>query len=136
MTLTEEQIELIRESYKLLKPEVEEASEIFYHRLFEIAPEVRPLFSSDMAGQGMRFMNTLGVILRDIDDEAALESYLQQLAEGHAAYGVKHEHFRLMGQALIATMRETLGDRFPEGAAAAWEAAYDHLADEMIRLGA
>ncbi|MGD8310860.1 MAG: globin domain-containing protein, partial [Chromatiales bacterium] len=76
MALTKAQIRLIRESYKLLKPEVEEASELFYQRLFEIAPEVRPLFRHDMAGQGMRFMNTLGIILRDIDDEEALEPYL------------------------------------------------------------
>ena len=49
------------------------------------------------------------------------------------ADGVEAAHFRPMGQALIETMRAALGDDFPEGAAEAWEAAYDLLADEMIR---
>ena len=134
MTLTTAQIELIRDSFHRLQPDVETASALFYARLFEIAPVLREMFRSDMAGQGMRFMSTLGVILDHFDDPQALRPYLERLAQGHAAYGVKPEHFRPMGQALIRTMRETLGEKFPEGADAAWEAAYDHLAHEMVRL--
>jgi hemoglobin-like flavoprotein len=135
MALTKAQVDLIRESFALLKPDVQEASEVFYERLFEIAPEVRSLFRGDIGGQGMKFMTTLGLILDDIDDPEALEPYLKQLAEGHAAYGVKPEHYPPMGRALIQTMRETLGDRFSKDAEAAWEVAYDHIAKEMIRLG-
>ncbi|MFQ5566032.1 MAG: globin domain-containing protein, partial [Paracoccaceae bacterium] len=75
---------------------------------------------------------TLRVIVQHLDEPEALQPYLQWLAEGHAAYGVKPEHFRPMGQALIWTMQQALGVDFPEGAAAAWEAAYDNLANEMI----
>jgi len=134
MTLTTAQIGLIRDSFHLLEPDVETASELLYQRLFEIAPELRAMFRSDMAGQGMQFMSTLGVILQHLDDPRALRPHLEHLAQGHAAYGVKPEHFRLMGQALIWAMRETLGERFPEGAAAAWEAAYELLAREMVRM--
>ncbi len=90
------------------------------------------MFRGDMAGQGMQFMSTLAVILEHLDDPQALRPYLEWLAQGHAAYGVKPEHFHPMGQALIWTMRETLGERFPEGADAAWEAAYYLIACEMI----
>ena len=133
MTLTTTQIALVRDSFHRLQPDAEVA-EMFYDRLFEIAPELRTMFRSDMTGQGMRFMTTLGLILDDIDDPDALHPYLEKLAQGHAAYGVKAEHFRPMGQALIHTMQETMGEAFPEGADAAWEAAYDHLAREMIAL--
>jgi len=134
MTLTAAQIDLIRDSFHRLKPDVETASGLFYERLFEIAPELREMFRSDMAGQGMRFMSTLGVIVQHLDDPKALRPYLERLAQGHAAYGVKPEHFHPMGQALIRTMRETMGENFPAGADAAWEAAYDHLAREMVQL--
>jgi nitric oxide dioxygenase len=133
MNLTSAQIGLIRDSFHLLEPDAEIA-EKFYDRLFEIAPELRALFRSDMTGQGMRFMRTLRVIVQDLDDPEALHPYLEKLAQGHAAYGVKPEHFYPMGQALIWTMQQALGEDFPEGAAAAWEAAYDHLAREMIAL--
>ncbi len=134
MTLTTAQIALIRDSFHRLQPDVETASELLYERLFEIAPELRSMFRSDMAGQGMQFMTTLGVILQHLDDPETLRPHLEHLAQGHAAYGVKPEHFRLMGQALIWAMRKTMGDKFPEGAAAAWEDAYELLAREMVQM--
>ena len=133
MKLSESKIVLLRESFRLLQREEAAASERFYERLFEIAPEVRRMFPADMSEQGMKFMSTLGVILDSLDRPDALEPYLDNLAKGHAAYGVKPEHFYPMGQALIGTMRETLGEAFPNGADAAWMAAYDQLASEMVR---
>ena len=134
MTLTTAQIGLIRDSFHRLQPDVETASEHLYERLFEIAPEIREMFRCDMAGQGMQFMSTLGVILQHLDDPEALHPHLEHLAQGHAAFGVKPEHFRLMGQALIWAMRKTLGENYPEDAAAAWEVAYELLAREMVRM--
>lgn len=134
MTFSPAEIGLMRESFRLLQHAEPAASQRFYERLFEIAPELRSLFRSDMTEQGMRFMSTLGVILDNLHDPEALQPYVANLARGHAAYGVRPEHFRPMGQALIDTMRETLGEDFPEGAEAAWRAAYDHLAREMIRI--
>jgi hemoglobin-like flavoprotein len=133
MTLTTAQIGQIRASFHRLQAEPETSSELFYQRLFEIAPELRPMFRSDMTGQGMRFMTTLGLIVQHLDDPGALSPYLERLAEGHAAYGVKREHFHPMGQALIRTMREIIGAGFPDEAATAWEAAYELLADQMVR---
>ena len=134
MALTSAQIELIRESFAKLQPDPVIA-ERFYERLFEIAPDLRALFRSDMTGQGMRFMSTLGVIVDHLGDPIALEPYVDQLAKGHAVYGVKPAHFQPMGRALILTMEEALGADLPEGAAEAWEAAYDLLAKRMIALG-
>ena len=131
MALTTAQIELVRDSFHRLQPDAEMA-ERFYDRLFKIAPELRSMFRSDMTGQGMRFMRTLRVIVQNLDEPEALHPYLEKLAQGHSAYGVKPEHFHPMGQALIWTMQEALGEEFPEGADAAWEAAYDHLAHKMI----
>lgn len=135
MSLTRDQIDLIREIFELLRPNVEETSELLYSRLFEIAPELRAMFPTDMSEQGMRFMSTLEVVVQYLDDPEALRPHLERLAKGHAAYGVKPEHFRPMGSALLWSMQQTLGDRFPAGGEAAWSAAYDHIAREMIRLG-
>lgn len=132
MKLSQPQIALMRESFRLLRREEQAASGRFYERLFEVAPEVRPMFRADMSEQGMKFMSTLGVILDHLDHPRALEPYLDNLAKGHAVLGVKPEHFRPMGRALVDTMGETLGGEFPDGADVAWNAAYDELAREMI----
>ena len=134
MTLTTAQIGLIRDSFHRLEPDVKAASGLLYERLFEIAPELREMFRGDMAGQGMQFMSTLGVIVQHFDDPQALRPHLEHLAQGHAAFGVKPEHFWPMGQALIWAMQKTMGEDFPEAAATAWQAAYEHLAREMVRM--
>jgi nitric oxide dioxygenase len=134
VTLTTAQIGLIRDSFHHLQPDIAIASELLYERLFVIAPELRGMFRSDMAGQGMQFMSTLGVVVQHLDNPQALRPHLERLAQGHAAYGVKPEHFQPMGQALIWAMRKTMGEKFPDGAAAAWEAAYDLLAREMVQM--
>ena len=132
--LTRKQVAEIRASFRALQPKVLEASQIFYDRLFEIAPELRKLFRSDIEGQGMRFMTALGAILDHIDDREALTPHLRRLAQGHSAYGVQAENFKPMGQALIWTMRDVLGDDLSAEAELAWERAYDRLADEMIAM--
>jgi len=134
MVPTPERIALIRDSFHQLAPEQEAASQLFYQRLFEIAPDLRTLFRGEIESQGMRFMTTLGVILDHIDNAAALRPHMERLAKGHAALGVKPEHFVPMGEALVRTMEETLGDRFPPGARAAWEDAYSHIAGLMIEF--
>lgn len=134
MTMTPARIALIRQTFHDLAPEKETASQRFYELLFEIAPDLRELFRGDIANQGMRFMSTLGLILDDIDDPDALGPHLERLAQGHAALGVRPDHFVPMGEALVRTMEETLGDRFPAGARTAWEEAYALIARQMIAV--
>ncbi|MFQ5622581.1 MAG: globin domain-containing protein [Paracoccaceae bacterium] len=132
--LTGEQLAVIRKSFALLEDNLETVSGLLYQRLFEIKPDFRPMFRSDIIDQGMRFMSTLRTIVNHLESPESLHPFLVELAEGHAAYGVGPEHFPPMGEALIWTMKKTLGDGMPEGAEEAWRAAYKHVADEMIRL--
>ena len=129
--LTGDQVALIRSTFHALDP-TPQIADRFYEILFEIAPDLRALFRPDMSGQGMRFMSTLAVIVQHLDQPEELAPYVERLAQGHAAYGVRPEHFQPMGVALIRTMQEALGPDFPPGAAEAWTAAYARLAGEMI----
>jgi len=134
MALTPARIALIRQTFHDLAAEKQTASQRFYELLFEIAPELRGLFRGDMENQGMRFMSTLGTILDDIDNPETLRPHVERLAKGHAAVGVKPADFVPMGEALVRTMDETLGDRFPAGARTAWQEAYDFIARQMIAV--
>ena len=132
MALTPAEIAMLRESFSELSPELEEASVAFYQRLFAIAPELAPLFRTDIENQGMRFMSAVGTILDRLDDPEDTDGFLLRLGEGHAALGIKPEHFLPMRAALIETFRETLGDRFTAERAAAWRKAYDLIASGML----
>jgi hypothetical protein len=47
--MTPEQVTLVQQSFAQVAPIADQAAAMFYDRLFEIAPAVKPLFPSDMA---------------------------------------------------------------------------------------
>jgi len=132
MHLSADDLTLIRSTMAELKANAEPASTDFYDRLFTIAPDLRPMFSDDLAGQGMKFMSTLSVIVDSLDDETALSPKLTQLGQGHRAFGVGEAHYAPMRQALIETMRAHIGSSFTPEAEGAWGRAYDQMAERML----
>jgi hemoglobin-like flavoprotein len=129
--MTPDQIALVRTSFDKVRPISEDAARLFYARLFEIAPEVRPLFKGDMAEQGRKLMATLAVVVNGIDDLPTLKPAVERLGRRHAGYGVNAEHFGPVGAALIWTLEQGLGADFTPEVRAAWLDAYGILAAVM-----
>ena len=105
---------------------------LFYRRLFEIAPAVRPLFSDDMSEQSAKLMQTLNWIVDHLEETDTLVPAAQSLAQRHLRYGVEAEHYGAVGEALIDTLRSGLGTDFGEEDAAAWGRTYGLLSGIMI----
>lgn len=61
--MTPNQIELVQTSFKKVESISDVAAKLFYGRLFEIAPHVKPLFKSDLKEQGRKLMATLGLVV-------------------------------------------------------------------------
>ncbi|WP_298428194.1 globin domain-containing protein [Rhodoblastus sp.] len=129
--MTPEQVTLIRESFARVAPVSDRMATMFYARLFEIAPELRPLFKSDIVQQGRKFMATLTVAVTSLDDFERLRPAFQALARQHFSLGVRAENFAPLGEALIWALGQGLGDDFTEETRAAWEAAYASIAAAM-----
>jgi len=125
MTLTEDQRRLVVESFAPLVPIADQASTYFYHRLWEIAPETRSMFgSTDMAAQGMKLMQSLGVAVRAVHDLDSLTPYLRDLGQRHIGYGVAQEQYPLVGTALLWSIERCLGDDYTPELHDAWSATY------------
>jgi hemoglobin-like flavoprotein len=135
MALSTQQTMLIRESFTLLRERLEPASIFFYEALFRRDPSLRAMFRDDLAGQGMKFMTTLGMAIDNLERPEALGDKFSDLGQGHAAIGVSAAHFAPMGEALMDTLREELKDDFTPELEAVWRAAYEELARRMIRRG-
>lgn len=126
-----DQRRVLRESLGLIHDRIEPLSMAFYDNLFAIAPEMRPLFRDDLAGQGMRFMTALVTIAELIDAPRSFDAAVAGLARAHARVGVRPEHYPPMGAALLVTLGETLGPAFTEERRQAWRAAYEAVAGAM-----
>ncbi len=132
MDLTEADIDVLRESYRRVAAEPGLTGGLFYDRLFEIAPELRPLFPADMEQQGIKLMSMLGAIVARMHDYTALHPLIGDLARRHVRYGARPEHYGAIGEALLWTLDQRLGRDFEEEAREAWTRAYSALTRVMI----
>ena len=130
--MTPEQISLVKESFANVVPISEKAAALFYGRLFEIAPEVRPLFRGDMTEQGRKLMATLSAVVNALANLEAVLPAASTLAKRHVAYGVTADHYVPVGAALVWTLEQGLGADWTPQVAAAWAAAYSTLSNYMI----
>ena len=130
--MTPEQVRSIQESFAKVAPISEQAAALFYGRLFEIAPEVKPLFRGDMTEQGRKLMATLGVVVNSLGKLEAILPAASELAKRHVDYGVTAEDYTPVGAALMWTLEQGLGTEWTPELAQAWGAAYALLSDYMI----
>jgi len=127
---------LVTESWKTLAPNGPLVVEIFYRRLFEIDPELRPLFSSvNMDHQIRKLVTMLDLVVHWLDVPEQLVPVLKKLGERHPTYGVRDEHYGKFGTALIGTLEEGLGDKFTPELRGAWTEAF-LLISSLMRRGA
>lgn len=126
------QILLVKESWAKVAPIAPTAATLFYDRLFSAAPGVRPLFPSDMTEQKAKLMDMLGTVVDGLDDLDSLVPAVQALGERHAGYGAEPAHYDVVGDCLLWTLGQGLGDDFTPAVKAAWATAYGVLASVMI----
>lgn len=127
---------LVQETFALVEPIAGQAAELFYNRLFEIAPELRVLFTSDLAEQQQKLMAVLKVAVAGLDDPDRLIPALRILGQRHAEYGVVDENYDTVAEALIWTLEQGLGEAFTPDVADAWVAVYGFLAGIMQEAAA
>ncbi|MEM7210571.1 MAG: globin family protein [Pseudomonadota bacterium] len=129
--MTPEQVTLVQESFKKVLPIADTAADIFYDRLFEVAPEVRPMFAADMSKQKTALMGTLAVAVQSLHEVEKIVPVVQQLGVKHVSYGVKDEHYDTVGGALLYTLEKGLGDGWSDELKAAWTETYTTVAGVM-----
>ena len=129
--MTPNQITLVQDSFQLVAPIADTASELFYTRLFELDPSVRPLFPTDIADQRRKLMQTLSVVIGSLRYLDGIAPSIHALGRRHAAYGVKPQHFDTVGSALLWTLAQGLGPAFTPEVESAWAAVYSLLSDTM-----
>jgi hemoglobin-like flavoprotein len=130
--MTPQQIAQIRASFAKVAQIGDQAAALFYARLFETAPEVRALFTGDMEAQGRKLMAAIATVVDGLDDIGAIAPAIGDLAKRHVGYGVRPEHYALVGAALLWTLEQGLGEDFTPAVRAAWASAYGALSQIMI----
>jgi len=134
--MTPKQKGLIRETWNEIVPIADTAAELFYNRLFEVAPSIRPLFrSTDMVEQSKKLIQALMVAVKNLDNLEALTPVLEDLGRRHLHYGVVAQHYEDVGKTLLWTLKQGLGEAWTPEVAAAWTDLYALLSSIMQGAG-
>lgn len=134
--MTQEDMHLVQSSWAQVRPISAQAAEMFYDRLFQAAPELRPLFRGDMHKQGERLMKMIDTAVNELEDWDELFPLLQDLGQRHAGYGVRDADYDKVAAALLWTLEKGLGDAFTDEVKLAWISTYTILANTMKRAAA
>ncbi len=130
--MTPEQKILVKDSWAMVMPIADKAAELFYGKLFELDPAVKPLFKGDMKEQGAKLMRMINVAVNGLDRLDEIVPAVQELGRKHVAYGVTEAHYGTVGAALLWTLETGLGEAFTPEVKDAWATVYGLLSSTMI----
>jgi hemoglobin-like flavoprotein len=130
--MTPGQVTLVQQSFAKVAPISEQASVLFYDRLFEVAPSVRVMFPVDMTEQRKKLMAMLATVVGGLANLESILPAASALAKRHVSYGAKAEHYPVVGGALLWTLEKGLGEGWTPEVRDAWTAAYGTLSGFMI----
>ena len=130
--MNQEKISVLQKSFNLVEPISETAAALFYARLFELDPVLRPLFKTDLKVQGEKLMSTLKLVVVGLDNPEKIIPAVQSLGKRHAGYGVQPHHYATVGEALLWTLEKGLGDAYTPEVEDAWQSAFNLLSSLML----
>jgi hemoglobin-like flavoprotein len=134
--MTPEQVTMVQESFKRVVPIASTAADLFYDRLFEIAPEVRAMFPDDLKEQKKKLIAMLATAVTNLHQVDTIVPAVEELGRRHVAYGVSEKHYAPVGAALLWTLEKGLGDAFTPPLKEAWTQTYMTLAGVMQKAAA
>ena len=129
--MTPQQVTLVQDSFAKVRPIASTAADLFYGRLFEIAPQVRPMFPDDMTEQKKKLMAMLGLAVANLHKPDTVVPALQNLGRQHVAFGTQPAHYEPVGAALLWTLEQGLGPDFTPEVHEAWVETYGLVASVM-----
>jgi hemoglobin-like flavoprotein len=130
--MTPAQVEMVRDSWAIVRAKNDLLAQRFYQRLFQLDPSLRLLFGHDMSEQRQKLMRTVGILVRGLHRADRLRPALCLLGRRHAGYGVQPTDYAMVRHALLEAISDLSGGSLSPEMREAWSAAYDQISTVML----
>src|SRR5690606_5710012 len=124
-------IAIIKSTVPVLETHGQAVTKRFYQRLFEAHPELLNIFNHANQRQGRQqaaLANSVYAAAANIENLSAILPVVRQIGHKHRSLGVKPEHYPIVGENLLAAMKDVLGDAATPEILDAWAEAYGVIA--------
>ena len=133
--LTQQTIAIVKATVPILEQHGELLTRHFYQRMFEKNPEVAPFFNAANQTKGSQQKALAAAICAyaaNIDNLEILGGAVELIAQKHASLQIHPEQYPIVGENLLASIREVLGEGATDAVIQAWGEAYGFLANILI----
>ncbi|XP_018025170.1 uncharacterized protein LOC108680782 [Hyalella azteca] len=142
--LTQEQKIIIKETWAIVKQNVERVGVIMFTNLFETHPDVQEVFlplrgmeknalldNKKLRNHALRVMGFVEKAVGRLEEPAQLQALLETCGRNHCGYGAALHHIDLVGPQLLEAIKPSLEDRWSPEISTAWTLLMDNIAYAM-----
>jgi hemoglobin-like flavoprotein len=129
--MTSRQKQLIRETFPAIREVAGPLVQLFYGRLFQIAPSVRPMFRNDIGIQARKFSDMLEALVEGLEDFDQQRPALRAMGLRHVAYGVVPAHYDTLSAAFLWALGHMLYPDLSPESKDAWAALIAEVSSTM-----
>lgn len=135
--LTQKTKDIVKATAPVLAEHGYEIIKCFYNRMLKAHPELKNVFNMAHQEQGQQqqaLARAVYAYAENIEDPSGLAAVLSNIANKHASLGVLPEQYPIVGEHLLAAIKEVLGDAATDDIISAWAQAYGNLADVLMGM--
>lgn len=126
-------ISALETSFDHIAPRGDQLVDLFYSRLFAVAPDVKPLFAdTDLKRQKAMLLAALILLRKSLRDLDLVTPTLRDMGARHVRYGAQPQHYPVVGEVLIASMAQVAGEAWTPEYQLAWTEAFAVVAGVML----
>uniref|UniRef100_G3NSS7 X globin n=1 Tax=Gasterosteus aculeatus TaxID=69293 RepID=G3NSS7_GASAC len=144
---SEEQIQMIKDSWKVIRDDIAKVGIIMFVRLFETHPECKDVFflfrdvedlerlrtSRELRAHGLRVMSFIEKSVARLDQMERLEALALELGKGHYHYNAPPKYYSYVGAEFIGAVQPILKERWTEELEEAWKTLFQFVTGLMQR---
>ncbi|CAG8031824.1 unnamed protein product [Penicillium salamii] len=135
--LTAQQKQVVKATIPALQEHGVTITTLFYKRLLEKHPELKNIFNTvhqKTGEQPAALAHAVWAYAVNIDHPEALSTAVSRIGHKHASLGVMPAHYPIVGEHLLAAIKDVLGPAANEQVLDTWKVAYQELADIFINF--
>ncbi|XP_041810430.1 x globin [Chelmon rostratus] len=141
----EDQIQMVKESWKVIRDDIAKVGIIMFVRLFETHPECKDVFflfrdvedlerlrsSRELRAHGLRVMSFIEKSVARLDQQERLEALALELGKSHYHYNAPPKYYSYVGAEFICAVQPILKERWTAELEEAWKTMFQYLTSLM-----
>ena len=131
--MTSRQKQIVRDTFDSVRAAAIPVALLFYGRLFQRDPAIRPMFHVDIRLQSGKLIAMLDSIIDSLDDFDAMRPRLRDLGRRHVGYGVTEGQYETLASALLWALGQALEHQFDAETKQAWATLLADISAEMMK---